>query len=353
MNSDGTNQTRLTFVSGFDFRPSFSPDGTKIAFETTRTGNREIFVMDVDGGNPVNVTNDSAGDFDPAFGPDGRIYFRSSGRADSLGRDIYSVNANGTGLANVTSFDAADDEPHVSGRIDPDADGDGLGDACDDSFDVPTPVGSTVVAVGPGPIVTYSSVEAAGTTSFVEIFLDQGDSPAGFSFCPTCKAWEITTNASYTPPVTVCLPVPQAIPEAEYSALRLMHGENGSYVDRTSGHMVDGQGVRYVCGQVSSLSPFALATPLAPTAAPVSISGRVATAMGRGISNARVTITNPNGERRLAVTNTFGYYAFADVPAGESYVIEVEARRYTFARSSLLVSANENLTGVDFVARER
>jgi hypothetical protein len=112
-------------------------------------------------------------------------------------------------------------------------------------------------------------------------------------------------------------------------------------------------GTESTAGQYRLRGGFWAESPLAPTAAPVSIIGRVTTAMGRGIKNVRVTITYPSGESRLAVTNTFGYYIFADVPSGDSYVIEVEARRYTFAQSSLLVNANESLTGVDFVARER
>jgi LysM repeat protein len=32
--------------------------------------------------------------------------------------------------------------------------------------------------------------------------------PGGFSLCPTCPSLDITTTANYTPPITVCLPVP-------------------------------------------------------------------------------------------------------------------------------------------------
>ena len=47
MNADGTQQTRLTNTFDIDeWATSLSPDGTKIAFESDRDGNWQIFVMD-------------------------------------------------------------------------------------------------------------------------------------------------------------------------------------------------------------------------------------------------------------------------------------------------------------------
>jgi len=46
MNTDGTNPTRLTNNDAEDEYPSWSPDGTKIAFTSDRDGNYEIYVMD-------------------------------------------------------------------------------------------------------------------------------------------------------------------------------------------------------------------------------------------------------------------------------------------------------------------
>jgi len=63
MNSDGSNQTRLSKLVGSDTAPAWSPDGTKILFTSTRDGptNPALYVMNVDGSNPTRVTAGSDG----------------------------------------------------------------------------------------------------------------------------------------------------------------------------------------------------------------------------------------------------------------------------------------------------
>ncbi len=68
----------------------------------------------------------------------------------------------------------------------------------------------------------------------------------------------------------------------------------------------------------------------APTAAGVTIEGRVAFASGFGLSNAAVTVTDSNGETRTAQTSSFGHFKFEDVPSGLSYTISVKHKRYRF-----------------------
>jgi Tol biopolymer transport system component len=45
------------------------PDGSKIAFFSTRDGNYEIYVMNADGSDPRNLTNNDAFDYDPDWSP--------------------------------------------------------------------------------------------------------------------------------------------------------------------------------------------------------------------------------------------------------------------------------------------
>ena len=56
-----------------DGSPVWSPDGTQIAFTSTRDDNGEIFVMNADGTNPINITNHPAGDGSPAWHPIGAM----------------------------------------------------------------------------------------------------------------------------------------------------------------------------------------------------------------------------------------------------------------------------------------
>ncbi len=88
----------------------------------------------------------------------------------------------------------------------------------------------------------------------------------------------------------------------------------------------------------------------APTAANVSVSGRVTTANGQGIRGARLTLTAPDGTRRTAVTSSFGYYAFDGVEVGQTYVLEIASKKYMFANPTRVFSLQDTLTDMDFTS---
>jgi hypothetical protein len=75
----------------------------------------------------------------------------------------------------------------------------------------------------------------------------------------------------------------------------------------------------------------------APTAASVQVSGRVWSEEGRGLRNAQVTLTDMNGNARAARTGAFGYFRFAAVPVGETYIISVTSKRSQFAPQTVLI----------------
>jgi Tol biopolymer transport system component len=58
MRDDGSDVVQLTDNAAFDFAPSWSGDGTKLAFETDRDGNSEIYTMNADGSAQTNITRD-------------------------------------------------------------------------------------------------------------------------------------------------------------------------------------------------------------------------------------------------------------------------------------------------------
>ncbi|HEV7645022.1 MAG TPA: S8 family serine peptidase [Pyrinomonadaceae bacterium] len=75
-----------------------------------------------------------------------------------------------------------------------------------------------------------------------------------------------------------------------------------------------------------------------PTAASVSVGGRVLTAGGMPIRQATVTLQDSTGIPRYAVTGSLGYYLFEDVPVG-NYVIGVSSKRYSIPARVLSVLA--------------
>jgi uncharacterized repeat protein (TIGR01451 family) len=86
------------------------------------------------------------------------------------------------------------------------------------------------------------------------------------------------------------------------------------------------------------------------TAAGVEVSGRVLTPDGRGLRNAVVAMTDPNGVLRTATTSSFGYYRFENVEAGPSYVMGVTSRSYRF--TPRIIQVTDTLTDVDFIGIE-
>ncbi len=112
MDADGSNQTNITNNTSHDYYPSWSADGSKIAFQSYRDDNHEIYVMDADGSNQTNITNNAANDYYPAWSPDeSQIAFCSGSNGNY---QIYVMNADGSNRIRLTNNSAGDFYPSWS-----------------------------------------------------------------------------------------------------------------------------------------------------------------------------------------------------------------------------------------------
>ena len=152
MDADGRGLQRLTRNRADDLFPSWAPDGTQLVFQSARTGDPEIHTMNADGTDVRRVTDsaapnfepswsparrphrvhapphepgvfsiapdgsgelrltaDSGEDFDPSWSPDGASIVWTSDRGGTY--DLYTMDADGTGVQQVTDNAALDEYP--------------------------------------------------------------------------------------------------------------------------------------------------------------------------------------------------------------------------------------------------
>jgi TolB protein len=108
MDADGGNVRRLTFEEGYDGGAFFSPDGTQIVYRAhhptdpaeledyrtllrnglVRPSQMDLWIMDADGGNRRRITSHGAADFAPYFHPDGKRIIFGSNLHNPEGRDF-------------------------------------------------------------------------------------------------------------------------------------------------------------------------------------------------------------------------------------------------------------------------
>ena len=111
MDASGANPTRLTNEAGQNGRAAWSHDGTKIAFTSTRNDTlvAEIWLMDADGGNQRAITSDGKFANTPSWSPDdSKIVFQSNRDGSD---QLYVMNSDGSGITRLTNGVWADQEP--------------------------------------------------------------------------------------------------------------------------------------------------------------------------------------------------------------------------------------------------
>jgi Tol biopolymer transport system component len=98
----GNRALRMTNANG-DSHPHYSPDGTKIVFQSTRDGQPEIYVMNWDGSGQTRLTNNPAWDTAPVWSPDGTRILFTSLRDGPMSPALYLMDADGKNQTRVTA----------------------------------------------------------------------------------------------------------------------------------------------------------------------------------------------------------------------------------------------------------
>jgi Tol biopolymer transport system component len=100
MDANGRDKERITSLKHDNSFPRWSPNGSEIAFHSTRDGNQEAYIMNTDGSNPRNVSNiPDTDEYFPAWLPDGRISFMRIGGPESA--DLWIAEADGSGAVRI------------------------------------------------------------------------------------------------------------------------------------------------------------------------------------------------------------------------------------------------------------
>ncbi|MFA6260141.1 MAG: hypothetical protein WC760_01625 [Bacteroidia bacterium] len=133
---NGNIVKQLTNTPGYDAEATVSPNGTKIVFTSTRSGDLELWTMDIDGSNQKQITFGLGYDGGAFFSPDGKqLVFRASRPASDTAKkeytdllqqglvapstmEIYTCNVDGTNLKQITHLGKANWAPffHPSGK---------------------------------------------------------------------------------------------------------------------------------------------------------------------------------------------------------------------------------------------
>ena len=206
---------------------------------------------------------------------------------------------------------------------------------------------STCAALKTNPGASATGARAFDSYTFVN--------PLGVPVCTTVTLTEDKMENDFLFAVAYLGSYNPAAPATNYLA---DWGTSNRIIPMTMSFMVPANAtiVIVVVGNTAALTgtPYKLDVSglrlLAPTAANVSISGKVSTNSGSGIRNAIVNISGSNGFSRTVRTNTFGYYNFPDVQAGENYVVSVSSKSYVF--TPRVVNVSDSLTDIDFTPNE-
>jgi len=102
----GISTVNISMDEAFDGRGRWSPDGSRIAFASDRSGNPDIYIMQSDGSNPNQLTNHPSDDSYPDWSPEGDNIVFASNRDGNF--EIYKVSVTGSEIERLTQHPSMD-----------------------------------------------------------------------------------------------------------------------------------------------------------------------------------------------------------------------------------------------------
>jgi len=108
MNADGSNVQQVTDLNNMGGRSTWSPDGTRLAFYRGSAGDHDIYIINVDGTGLERLT-DGGDNLGPSWSPDGNWIAFTSFRDGN--NEIYIIHPDGTGVTRLTSSLISDWQP--------------------------------------------------------------------------------------------------------------------------------------------------------------------------------------------------------------------------------------------------
>lgn len=334
MNPDGTDQTRLTFTPENESYPTWSPDGSTLAFLRQATQGLTINLMDENGGNIRTIPNVFCDPGSVDWSPDGqKLVFVSSS-------EIHTIRTDGSNERILTGHSTFDRNPSWS------------------------PNGSTIIfsrsgsLVGSNGIYQVNSNGGEAVASLVHAFIYSGFddpvwTPDGINFIFT-----LPSQGDLGPNDTIALTTGNGAVQAYiYTGGHTVAGPKYSADGREIVFAQTNAGPTYGIFQVRlmnrTLTDLSSSNfqpdwqPLRPTG---NITGRVTSSSGLGLRNTTVIVTDASGPRRIATTSSFGNYEFSGIQLNREYTISVVSKRYRFQPRTLIPT--QNISSVDFVGLE-
>jgi Tol biopolymer transport system component len=104
--------TVLMRSMSLDREPMYAPDGSRVVFASSRSGNLDLWTMDIGDRSMRRLTDDPATDWDPAFTADGRSIVWSSNRSGNF--EIWMANADGSGARQVSHDGEGAENPSIT-----------------------------------------------------------------------------------------------------------------------------------------------------------------------------------------------------------------------------------------------